>query len=307
MRPVENILNERKMKCAAAAPYGPIRGILWAEWLANRKLLTIFFTVWLVGVWILVLFTHPLWILLYGLAYAILVGQAIGGSDALAGTAELTHALPFTRKQLYVARALFAGLPLLFLVGIGVLAIRLDWPQALWGLVVESGFTEPFEEPGSSFPWTIMAMAIPVSVFAWTFVLSSLVSSARLLSLTWFAGLLATGTMTGLGHVLEVYLWNQRNGWIAAPLVLAVAAIVLVLGGVLFQRKEGVNRGAATGRQPWHWAVAIVLILVVVAMVLVSTLTILLEREHADKAYKEARRAAVEAQRAAQKAQAEKR
>src|SRR5690606_24658599 len=57
----------------------PGNGLLWAEWFAHRRLLVIFLAVWLVGVWVPPLFTHPGWILVLGPLYAFVAGPVYGG------------------------------------------------------------------------------------------------------------------------------------------------------------------------------------------------------------------------------------
>ena len=68
---------------------GPVIGLLLA---------------WVIGLWILVLFNHPGFILATGLIYVVLFAGQQAGVDIANGTEEFSFSLPTGRGPLYLAR-----------------------------------------------------------------------------------------------------------------------------------------------------------------------------------------------------------
>ncbi len=231
------------------------RGLLWGEWLAHRRLLGLFAGAWFLGVWVLVLFIHPLTILIFGALYAILAGQMAGGRDALENITEFSLALPYTRRQLYLSRLIFSGAPLLVFLSAGLIAFHFELPQALWSLAVDSGFTEPFRPCESA--WHGFALAAPLSLYAWTFAWASLARSAGEVSYAFTAALAATGIQVLLACYLENQLWGGVKGQIGVPLLLANAVLIPFAGERLFRQKEGIPRSLLPARQALFWLVLI--------------------------------------------------
>lgn len=234
---------------AAAAPpearvgVSVTRGLLWREWLAYGGTLRAALAVWLVCGWVLLIFCHPGFIIAFGVIWAMVVGAGLGGSDAAEGSEEFALALPPTRSQRYVARTLFGAATVVGFTVLGDLAIALDLPQRVWGLVVDSGFTEPFPPCEARF-LHVLAVALPLAAFAFTFAIASQARSRGLAWASWLLGALGGAAVMGAGFVIEVLLWEDLNGYASCTLLFALTPAGLLAGHAGYVRKEGINRPA---------------------------------------------------------------
>lgn len=245
------------------------QGLLWREWLVLRGLFIPALAVWLGGLWVLVLFIHPGFILAFGVLYAILAGPMLGGADAAEGSEEFAFALPPTRGQRYLARALLGLATVLLFTVLGVLAIALDLPQTLWRVVVNSGFTEPF--PACEAPCVYpLAVAVPVGVFAFAFRIAADAHGPGLVRVAWLLACVVTALLLGAGFYAERALWRGLNGYVSATALLAAAPLALLAGSAAYRRKEGTSRPAPLRSRSlwWLWLLVLLPILVVLALVL---------------------------------------
>lgn len=222
-----------------------IRGLLYKEWLAHRNLIVGFWALWLVCGLVLPVFHHPGWISGLGSFYALLAGLAIGGMDATEGSEEFAFSLPATRKQMYLTRLALLGGNLVALLAAGLLAIAFNVSQHLWGLIVESGLTEPF--PTVQGLWYAFAFCVPLATGACAFVPASLAKSRGAVTNAAISGIFVPGIFLIAGMMAERFLWHRTNGWITCPALLMLTATMLALGFYRFTRKEGVSRPAAVG------------------------------------------------------------
>jgi len=252
-----------------------MRGLLYKEWLAHRNLIVGFWAVWLVCGPVLMLFHHPAWIFALGLLYAILVAPAVAGMDAAEGSEEFAFSLPPTRSEVFLTRLALAGGNLLALLAVPLLVMWLNLAQLLWGLVAQSGFTEPFFDGGWWAVWTWLALSVPVGVFAASFALAALARSRGGVGFAWLGGTVLTGAVFGLvslAHVIvtRVFFREDLGGgvtaerfhvWIPCLAVVLFAGLGLFLGYVLYLRKEGISRPApAGGRRSALWVIVVVIV-----------------------------------------------
>ena len=269
------------------------RGLLWRDWIAHGGLMMAALAVWLMCGWVLLIFFHPGWIIGFGVVYAVRVAQALGGGEAAEGSEEFSFALPPTRGERYLARLILGGGSVfVFTVG-GTLAIALDLPQALWSIFVNSGFTEPFPACEPRFLYTL-AVACPLAVFAFTFATASNAGSRGLAGWSWLPGILLAGGVLLGGFLCERPLWQELNGFVACPALLALGAAALLVGYQAYVRKEGISRPApmASGGARWVWVVVIVL----AVLMLLSFVMAVRLRGHQVQVSEEAARQEVERQ-----------
>jgi hypothetical protein len=246
-------------KAAAAREPGDRawRGLLWAEWFSHSQLLLIFLAVWLVSVWTLPLFANPGWVLTLGAIYALLAGPLYGGGDILEGCEEFTFSLPPTRGERYWSRLAVGAGTLLILCTMNLVALGLDLPQILARLYVEAGIVKPVPviRPGLLYG---LVLALPLAVFVFGFVISSLTHSRMLILLSWFWAALAAMALLQIGFWYEDLVWETLNGYFACPLLLAAAAGAVALGQAGYTRKE-VGKPAMPLTLPGFWWVWVVL------------------------------------------------
>jgi len=273
-----------------------VNGLLWRQWLAFRGLVLGFLAAWLIGAWVLLIFFHPGWILGFGALCGLVLGTALGGGDAAEGSEEFSFALPPTRKTRYLTRLTFGGVVVVLLSGLGLLAIGYDLPQALWGLVVDSGFTEPFEPCRPRCVYGL-GFAVPVACYAFTFAIAAAARSRGTAFIAWLWGAAATGGFVLVGLLCEHLLWEEFNGYASVPLLLAVAAAVLLVGYLSYVRKEGITRPAPIAAGGWGWAWVLV---VIVALVVLFALSASVRVAQAPARRYEATEAAAEALRDAE-------
>jgi len=246
-----------------------LKGLLWCEWLRYGRMLVGFAAIWIVLLWVLQLLFHPVALLVFGAAYVLLAGPIIGGADAAEAAEEFAFALPPTRADRYLMRLAVGLGPLLVFQGVGAAAIAGDWPQAVWGLFVESGLADPFEAaPGAAYA---AAFSAPVAAFAGTFVVASCMAHRWGVMMAWIPGCLAAAGLFGAATGLEVAMWDRPTGLISGPVLPAAAALILLGGHLAYQRKEGVARAAGAGTS---WAVR-GLIVALAALVALGVLRLL--------------------------------
>jgi hypothetical protein len=216
-----------------------LTGVLWHEWLAQRRLIVPYVAAWAICVWVLAFFTHPGWHLAFGLLYAMAMGARFGGTDVFEGTEEFSFGLPPTRSARYWVR-LGLGLGVLLAMTVaGLLATRFSVPQGLWRLLVNSGFTEP-SVPAKA--WlSVLAVVCPAALLVLLFGSAALCRSRGQLRGAWAASFLACGGLVLAGLLLEVRLWGSPNGLIVCPLLALVGGLVLIATSALYARKEGVG------------------------------------------------------------------
>ncbi|MFH1730117.1 MAG: hypothetical protein ABIF82_00520 [Planctomycetota bacterium] len=243
------------------------RGLLWREWLAHEGLVLWTVCAWIVGGWVLMLFFHPGWIIGFGVLYAMIAGQSFGGGDTLAGTEEFTISLPPTRRHQYVARLILACGTTLAFTAFGTLAIAFDLPQRVWGLVVESGFTEPF--PPCDPPWLYgLAIGAPFLTLALTFGIAATAKTRGTAIAAAFVGLVGVFAEVWIAYGAEHLLWGRETGLITVTAPLAIGVMVLLYGYGRYLRKEAVARPGGTGRM--SGVVIVVIVIVVVALLMLT-------------------------------------
>ena len=233
------------------------RGLLWREWLAQRNLVITSLAVWLACGWVLLLFYHPGFIIAFGVIYALLAGPRLGGADAAEGSEEFAFALPPTRAERYLARLALGGSTVLLFTVLGVVTIALDMPQTVWGLFVNSGFTEPFPACQERFLYPL-AVAIPFAVFAFSFALAATAGTRGMVGMAWFLGGVLAGAAVGLAFLGEWALWGEINGYISVLALFALAPLALLAGYLRYVVKEGVSRPAAARGASLAWVVVVV-------------------------------------------------
>ncbi|MFZ4396227.1 MAG: hypothetical protein ACOYOU_11445 [Kiritimatiellia bacterium] len=222
-----------------------IRGLLYKEWMAHRNWIVGPWALWLACGLVLPVFHHPAWIFWLGLLYVFFAGPGIGGMDAAEGSEEFAFSLPATRTQIYLTRLALFGGNLIALLAVGLLTIAFNVPQHLWGLVVESGLTEPF--PVVRGLWYVIAFCAPLAAGACAFVLAALARSRGEVTNAGIQGVLFAGIVGSAGMTADYFCWQRTNGLIVCPALVLLSAAILGLGLYLFARKEGISRPAGVG------------------------------------------------------------
>jgi len=241
-----------------------IRGLLYQEWLARGRLIMVCMAIWVIGVWVLPTFTHPAWYMAWGLLVLATVGNQLARADVFEGTEEFAFALPATRLTRYLVRfGLGLGL-LLIPTCVGLLATRFNVPQALWGLVVESGFTEPGSAAGVE--WYARALIYPTAAFALLFGLTALCQSRTQFSTTTTIGVIM---LIVLINVLDGWLRPRTIWWVPFAILAVVAVATVVTSALLYMRKEGVSRPVRQGYDR-HWVVVLVIAAVLLVLLVIG-------------------------------------
>lgn len=227
-------------------------GLLWGEWLAHARMMLLFLTLWLLAMWVLPRFTHPLWTLAFGGFFAVIAGPVLGGGDVMGGCEEYSFSMPITRRQRFDSRLLFAtgwlvvftllnlqvlysnlaDLILSFFVSTGVATVDVRRPELLYGTV----------------------FAVPLAALAIGFSVAALATTRAVAYTAWVWASL--GSLTGLraGLSLEDFLWDRLNGRITIPLLLVTALITLGIARRLYAEKEA-GRASSPLRLPLSgWA-----------------------------------------------------
>jgi hypothetical protein len=180
-----------------------------------------------------------------GLFYAYVAAPTIGGMDAAEGSEEFAFSLPATRTQIYLTRLALFGGNLIALLAAGLLTIAFNVPQHLWGLVVESGLTEPF--PVARGLWYAIAFCAPLAAGACAFVLAAVARSRGAVTNAGTHGVFFAGIVGIAGRMAENVRWERMNGLIVCPALVMLTVAVLGFGLYQFRRKEGISRPAAVG------------------------------------------------------------
>ena len=143
------------------------RALVYREWITHKKLLEFWFALWIIGLFVLQVFEFPFAFLIFGLAYAASVPYKIASKDILENTEGYTLTLPHTRRVIFLARFCVALVPLLLMVGIGIICIYNKIPQALWRTVIDSGFVGQYAPVDLSSE--LMLFTIPLWISISTF------------------------------------------------------------------------------------------------------------------------------------------
>ena len=245
---------------------GTWRGLLWCEWFAHSKLLLIFLSAWLVGVWGLPLFAHPGWLLLLGVIYAFLAGPAYGGGDVLEGCEEFSFALPATRSERFLARLMVGGGTLLLFTIMDLLALGLDLSQALTRFYLDTGLIKPLQisKPGLLYG---LVLAFPFAIFSFSFACAVLARSRAMVFTAWFWGGLGALALLRAGMQFEEWVWKTMNGYFTGPLLLVFGAGILLVAHRAYRRKE-VGVSPAPIQVPVHWWLWVILFVIGLALAL---------------------------------------
>jgi len=240
------------------------------EWYLCRGPVILLAMIWLIGLWILVTFNHPAWLIGIGLCHVLFVSPSQAGRDIIDGTEEFSFALPPGRSPLYVAR-IFPGLAFLLVTGLlGGLAIAFSLPQRLWSGFFSGGLTEPFAPVAGSY-WYGIAVLLPCAAHAVTEALAANAASRATVNYSGGLGIIAAASVMAAGFFLESLLWQELNGFIVGPALLATTVLVLLAGHHVYRRKEATGSGGGSGsRSGMVWIIAVIvgLLLCLAAVVL---------------------------------------
>lgn len=217
------------------------------EWRLCRGAVTALAMLWIIGLWVLVIFNHPGWLLAIGLLHLLLVSPSQAGRDVLDGTEEFSFTQPPGRGPLYLAR-LSLGTAFLLANGVlGGLAIACNLPQHLWSLCFSGGLTEPFgTSPG--FLWYGLAVLVPTAAHGVTFALAANAGTRAGVNVAWLGGIIMAGIVTAAGLLLENLLWGEPNGYLACPALLATTVLPPLTGYFAYLRKEATSSSGVAGR-----------------------------------------------------------
>jgi hypothetical protein len=241
-----------------------IRGLLYQEWLARGRLIMFYVSAWVIGVWILACFTHPAWQLVLGLIFAQMAAMQFGGADVYDGTEEFAFGLPPRRITRYLVRLCLGAGTMLLLGWAGLVATWFRIPQAVWGLVVESGFTEP--GPAASAEWYAGAAVYPALAFALLFAFSATCQSRK--QLVGLGGI-TVAAIFALWMVLHQVVRPRTTWWVPLVLLAVAAVVVIIIGAAFYVRKEGVNRPVQRGLDQ-RWTIILLVIGVLAFSILLS-------------------------------------
>jgi hypothetical protein len=219
-----------------------LRGLIWREWRQHEEPFSWIVACWLIGVWILPVGPQA-FLLPFGIIAAAILGSTLGGADTVDGTEEFSFSLPPTRSQRYLARLGMGGLSLLGLLVLAIAAFLLDAPQRLWGLMFQSGYTEPFTPFRPGFLWGL-SLALPVAVFGETFAAGSLARSARAARAAWFRGCLVSGALLGIGFWVEQGLFHRPMGLVVCLALGTWGVLRLAFAFFAYRNKEGISASA---------------------------------------------------------------
>ena len=235
------------------------KGLFYREWLQHGKMLKTFSAVWLICLYAILLFNHTGWIIAFGMLFGAVAGMRLGGSDASEGSEEFAFTLPVYRKEYFLVRAGLGLTCVLGLCGLGLISIALDLPQVFWGLIVNSGFTEPFSEVKYGFVYWL-ALILPFAVYTISFSIAALARSQKAVSSSSVAGLVIAGGIYSVVMLLEVYLNSPEgklwagvpDGRIGIPLLLILGVALLTGSWFLYLNKNGIGKtGSSGGKGVW--------------------------------------------------------
>lgn len=225
-------------------------GLLWSEWFIHSRLLLVFIWGWLAAVWIVPLVTHPLWVLVVSVIYALIAGPAIGGSDVVHGCEEFTFTLPATRENRFWARLLLGGGGLLLLTIITVFSLDANLSDILLRVFLDSGLGGvEFRRPELLYG---LLFAFPFDIFAIGFSVAALTTRRTVAFTAWVWGALgALSTLRGGAYIEEIF-WGRLTGRLTVPALLLSGLGILVVARHGYSRKEASASGSPL-RMPLSW------------------------------------------------------
>lgn len=222
--------------------------------------------VWVIGLWVLVIFSHPAWLLGLGLCHVMLLSSVQAGRDVIDGTEEFSFSQPPGRSPLYLAR-MIPGLVFLAANGLlGWLAMGYNLPQRLWALVFTSGLTENFAPVANGY-WYAMAVLLPLAAHAVAFAMAANAKSRGTVNAATLTGIIAAACVMLAGFYAEILLWKEANGFLAGPALLVTATLVLLGGYLAYLRKEATGSGGTAGRTG---NAAVILIIIAILLLLLT-------------------------------------
>lgn len=245
------------------------RNLLWTEWFAHARLLLCFLVAWIAAVWLLPLVVHPLWILMLGVAYALVAGPAFGGADVGTGCEEFSFSLPAPRGRRFVARLVIGGGGLLLLTAANVFALNANLADILVRVFLDSGLTG-FELRQPELLYGLV-FAFPFAMFALGFAVAALATGRTVVFTAWVWGTLGALATLRAAAVAEETLWYRLNGRLIVSSLLLVAGGTLLLAGHLYTRKEAGPGGTPLRMPPRWWAGLTLLLLAAGAVALLLT------------------------------------
>ena len=149
----------------------PIRGQLASEWQRHKTALIHPLLALVLLTFVLPLFSHTTLLTSVYCLFALLIGTRLAANDVLQGTEEFALSLPATRPQRYAIRAgLLMIVPLCAWIGMQLMVHSVA--PRLWGLVVESGFSEPYTLYGLH-STRYIAVTLPLFMGSLAFALSA--------------------------------------------------------------------------------------------------------------------------------------
>ena len=261
MNPTTATLTNKEMENAPS-----YLGILLRQELAERGgWYRTFGIIWLVGLWIVPIFAHPLFFLWIGLILVLLATPAQTGVDVLDGTEEFTFTQPPTRAEVFLSRIL-PGAIFLFITGLlGALAVGFDLPQKFWSIFFSGGLTTPFRAI-KEVHWYPLAVWIPLAAHVIAGGLAALAISRQQVLAAGIVGVIGAWAIAGIGLALEQGLTDRLHGWISTPVLIAATAGIFAFCFRAYQGKEATRAGAQTSSAParrggaWGWAIVVLVI-----------------------------------------------
>lgn len=240
------------------------RGIFYREWLAHRGWIVPTLLIWFCFTWVLMLFTSLKVLLGFGLVVAGVSATFLARLDVAEGCEEFTFSLPPTRSQIVRARMWIGICLVVALQSVGGVAIRYNLPQALWGLVVESGFTRPF--PTAPPEQLLVVLFLPLLGFSLIF---RLIAIGR-------SGMAALGAFVVVVFLLATTLGPllTRTDPVGA-IVLVINFLTLVLlamAGYSYARKDANTEAVRSGGSPLYREPGVIALLVILALLFFATL-----------------------------------
>lgn len=249
-----------------------LRILLRREWNDAAAFYRTFALLWIIGLWILPVLGHPLFVLWSGLILVFLLTPAQAGVDVLDGTEEFTFSQPPTRAEVFLSRILPGAIFLVVTGVVGVLAIGFDLPQKFWSIFFSGGLTQPFR-PVKEVYWYPLAVLLPLAAHAIAGGFAALAITRQQVLWAGIFGVLGAWAIAGGALAIEQGLANRLNGWVSAPALVAAIAGVSMFAFRAYQAKEATRAGAGAASLPvrrrggWGWfLVALIVLLLVLSI-----------------------------------------